>query len=105
MNTNFHGKTLIVALGLAAAVSQGTESRGEEVSADVGVVVESASYALETSSTSPVPAFALPTSVQVIPASSTSVGNCIPFGNNTSYEFTGFIYRNVPAFSLPVGAR
>jgi hypothetical protein len=31
--------------------------------------------------------------------------NCIPFGNNTSYNFTGFIYRNVPAFTLQPGDR
>ena len=29
--------------------------------------------------------------------------NVIPFGTNDDFSFTGFIYRNVPAFSLAVG--
>jgi uncharacterized protein YjdB len=33
------------------------------------------------------------------------VSNCIPFGNNTSYGFVGFIYRNVPAFTVNPGDR
>jgi len=43
--------------------------------------------------------------ISLVPADSQSlpVGNCIPFGNNTSYGFTGFIYRNVPAFQLKIG--
>lgn len=46
-------------------------------------------------------------SVSVLPADPQSlfVSNCIPFGNNTSFGFTGFIYRNVPAFELRVGDR
>ncbi|MEX2611067.1 MAG: Ig-like domain-containing protein [Gemmatimonadota bacterium] len=31
------------------------------------------------------------------------VGNCFPFGGNTNYSFMGFIYRNVPAFTLSPG--
>ena len=46
-----------------------------------------------------------PGSIDIVPASSTSVGNCIPFGNNTSFGFTGFIYRNVPAFNLAPGGQ
>lgn len=42
-------------------------------------------------------------SIQIIPTSSTSVANCVPFGNNISYEFTGFIYRDVPPFVLVPG--
>src|ERR1035437_1647308 len=48
---------------------------------------------------------AIVTKVSITPASVTSVGNCIPFGQNTSYGFQGFIYRNVPAFSCVAGDR
>lgn len=43
--------------------------------------------------------------VSLVPADSQSlpVGNCIPFGDNTSFGFTGFIFRNVPAFQLQIG--
>lgn len=30
-------------------------------------------------------------------------GNVVPFGNNVQFGFSGFIYRDVPAFSLEVG--
>lgn len=43
------------------------------------------------------------TVVSIVPQSPTSVGNCIPFGQNDAYGFQGFIYRNVPAFTLQVG--
>ncbi|MHC4603774.1 MAG: PKD domain-containing protein [Planctomycetota bacterium] len=46
-----------------------------------------------------------PGSIDIVPTSPTSVGNCIPFGNNTSYDFTGFIYRNIPAFELRPGCQ
>lgn len=46
-----------------------------------------------------------PGSIDIVPTSPTYVSNCIPFGNNTSYGFTGFIYRNVPAFNLGPGSR
>lgn len=46
-----------------------------------------------------------PGSIDIVPASPTGVGNCIPFGNNTSFGFTGFIYRNVPAFNLAPGTQ
>jgi hypothetical protein len=42
--------------------------------------------------------------VDLVPTSPIFVGNCIPFGNNTTYGFTGFIYRNVPAFHMNVGS-
>jgi Zn-dependent metalloprotease/subtilisin family serine protease len=45
------------------------------------------------------------TNVAIIPTSATSIGNCIPFGGNTEYGFTGFIYRDVPAFVLVPGDR
>lgn len=32
------------------------------------------------------------------------VQNCIPFGDNVTYDFTGFIYRDVPPFVLVPGA-
>jgi uncharacterized protein YjdB len=41
----------------------------------------------------------------IIPGSAPVVENCIPFGNNTSYQFAGFIYRNIPAFHMNVGDR
>lgn len=46
-----------------------------------------------------------PGSIDIVPASPTTVGNCIPFGTNTLFGFTGFIYRNVPAFSLGPGSK
>jgi hypothetical protein len=46
-----------------------------------------------------------PDSIDIIPASPTHVGNCIPFGNNTNYGFTGFIYRDVPPFTLQPGQK
>jgi hypothetical protein len=38
--------------------------------------------------------------LKIRPESPVSVDNCIPFGNNTDYGFTGFIYRDMPAFTL-----
>ena len=46
-----------------------------------------------------------PGSLDITPASPTVVSNCIPFGNNTNFGFTGFIYRNVPAFNLLPGTQ
>jgi hypothetical protein len=43
--------------------------------------------------------------VRVLPQSSVEVSNCIPFGNNVDYGFSGFIYRNVLPFSLEVDDR
>lgn len=40
--------------------------------------------------------------VSVVPTSSTQVTNCIPFGSS-AFGASGFVYRNVPSFSLPVG--
>jgi hypothetical protein len=46
------------------------------------------------------------TSLAIVPTSSTFVGNCIPFGaNDSQWGFRGFIYKNIPAFSLPVGGK
>src|SRR5262249_198486 len=44
-----------------------------------------------------------PITIDLVPASPTQVGNCIPFGTNTGFNFSGFIYRNVPAFSMGPG--
>jgi len=33
----------------------------------------------------------------------TNVGNCVPFGRSTNGPYTGFIYQNIPAFSLLPG--
>ena len=44
-------------------------------------------------------------SVAVEPQSATVVSNCIPLANNIGFGFTGFIYRNVPAFNLAPGDR
>jgi hypothetical protein len=41
--------------------------------------------------------------IPLVPQSLTDVGNAIPFGNNTRFGFTGFIYRNVPPFVLRSG--
>ncbi|HET8539503.1 MAG TPA: PKD domain-containing protein, partial [Anaeromyxobacter sp.] len=43
--------------------------------------------------------------VNIVPLTYQSpiVGNCIPFGDNVSYGFTGFIYRNIPPFELRPG--
>lgn len=41
--------------------------------------------------------------VGVTPADPPSVENCIPFGDNTTFGFTGFIYRDFPAFTLVPG--
>jgi hypothetical protein len=46
-----------------------------------------------------------PGSVELVPADVRGVGGCIPFANNTQFGFTGFVYRNVPAFRLPEGGR
>jgi hypothetical protein len=40
--------------------------------------------------------------VNVVP-SSPKVGNCVPFANNVDFGFSGFIYRNVPAFTIQQG--
>src|SRR3954447_20458273 len=40
--------------------------------------------------------------IAIVP-SAPEVSNCFPFANNTGSGFTGFIYRNVPAFQLRVG--
>ncbi len=39
----------------------------------------------------------------IIPQSVVRVGNCIPFGDDVDFGFTGFIYRNVAAFTLAPG--
>lgn len=49
------------------------------------------------------PAWAAPGDVELTPLSPTRVENCIPLGDNTSHDFTGIIYRNVPAFTLHKG--
>ncbi|HYO47664.1 MAG TPA: hypothetical protein VEY33_13340 [Gemmatimonadota bacterium] len=41
--------------------------------------------------------------VEIVPAVSQVLNNVIPFGVNVQFSFTGFIYRNVSAFSLEVG--
>jgi hypothetical protein len=43
--------------------------------------------------------------VRLAPADPTGVDNCIPFGDNVDFGFSGFIYRNVPAFNLVRGDR
>ena len=43
--------------------------------------------------------------VRLAPADATAVSNCIPFADNVDFGFTGFIYRNVPAFELQRGDR
>lgn len=41
--------------------------------------------------------------MEIVPTVGTNFANIIPFGNNTVFGFTGFVYRNVPAFTLEVG--
>lgn len=44
-----------------------------------------------------------PSEIEIVPAVSALGNNVIPFGNNVFTGFTGFVYRNVPAFTLDVG--
>ena len=45
----------------------------------------------------------LSSTVSIVPQASSGVGNCIPFGQNRSFGFQGFVYSNVPAFSMNPG--
>ena len=38
-----------------------------------------------------------------IQGTNAGIGNCIPFGNGASYDITGHIYQNVPAFEMSPG--
>jgi hypothetical protein len=44
-----------------------------------------------------------PSKVEIVPQVIFPGFNVIPFGTNDDFSFTGFIYRDVPAFSLAVG--
>jgi hypothetical protein len=44
-----------------------------------------------------------PSKVEIVPAVGTNFANIVPFGNNVVFGYTGFVYRNVPAFALEVG--
>jgi hypothetical protein len=45
-----------------------------------------------------------PSKIEIVPTVfPDGFGNVVPFGNNVQFGFSGFIYRNVPAFSLEVG--
>jgi hypothetical protein len=45
-----------------------------------------------------------PSKLEIVPSVfPDGFGNVVPFGNNVLFGFSGFIYRNVPAFSLEVG--
>ena len=44
-----------------------------------------------------------PSKVEIVPSVIFPGFNVVPFGSNDLFSFTGFIYRNVPAFSLGVG--
>ncbi len=39
----------------------------------------------------------------IIPESPTTVTNCIPFGENNNHRFRGFVYKDIPPFSMKVG--
>ena len=42
--------------------------------------------------------------LSIVPASHNPFpGNCFPFGGNTNHQFMGFIYRDVPPFTMQVG--
>ncbi|MGQ0814784.1 MAG: Ig-like domain-containing protein, partial [Gemmatimonadota bacterium] len=43
--------------------------------------------------------------VLIVPQQILGVGNCFPFGGNTFHQFMGFMYRNVPPFSVQPGDR
>ena len=49
----------------------------------------------------------LQTVVAVTPQSPTTIGNCFPFGSNNNFDqrFMGFIYKNIPAFTVHAGDR
>jgi len=47
--------------------------------------------------------FAFKSAIKIFPQSATTVDNCIPFGNNTDFGFTGFIYRSIKAFTVAPG--
>ena len=71
----------------------------EEIAGKVG---DSASLSIQFANA---PVIAAPAaSISVIPGSPTNVSNCIPFGINVVFGFTGFIYRDVPSFDMPAGA-
>lgn len=76
-----------------------------DVVADNGIVGADGTAAATLSDPVNVAGHFGPGTIHIVPASPTAVGNCIPFGNNTAFGFTGFIYRNVPAFSLGVGKK
>lgn len=44
-----------------------------------------------------------PSKVEIVPTVIFPGFNVVPFGSNDLFSFSGFIYRNVPAFSLAVG--
>ena len=44
-----------------------------------------------------------PSKIEIVPTVIFPGFNVVPFGSNDLFSFTGFIYRNVPAFSLAVG--
>jgi hypothetical protein len=44
-----------------------------------------------------------PSKVEIVPTVIFPGFNVVPFGSNVVFSFSGFIYRNVPAFSLAVG--
>jgi hypothetical protein len=61
--------------------------------------IRSAAFQAPPAGTAP----ASPGVLTVAPGSPTEVNNCIPFGDNVTFGFTGFIYRNVPSFTLRRG--
>jgi hypothetical protein len=69
----------------------------------VGVALSAVTALLPAGSTSGSAPF--PGAVNIVPKATPGVGNCIPFGNNVDFGFAGFIYRNVPAFTLKAGMR
>lgn len=92
-------------LVLGVSLCQIMAVRAEEVVGTEGMAPVASENVSVTSAENVSALFSGPGSVMIVPASSTYVSNCIPFGNNTTYGFTGFIYRDVPAFNMPVGAK
>ncbi len=90
---------LTAALLVCPQVMTSAEPRDRTVSGRTGEIAQSR----QPSSNAQVPVTLAKDKKRVValtPDSPTSVTNCIPFGNNTDYGFSGMIYRDVPAFKL-----
>ncbi len=83
----------LFALVLPATLSQ--PAHGETVTGTIGAPVDPVQHG------SP----GISAVISIVPTGPTELSNCIPFGDNVSFGFTGFMYRNVPAFSVAPGSQ